>query len=194
MTERPEDAEKTRTPYGTQRQVGSGLYSVSAYVRLLPVILSHTSHYIDVFALPILLIYRSATAVTRPPYLSSRTPTPSSTSSPPAISKQAMKSPSPSSTHPCMKASLLRTLDAAVGLSWRGVGGSLVPVRGVSKRVRVPRRKDRRWMGRRLMMRRGGWTRKRWVVRTLKRRGAVGRVQRKLYLESIILRFTAKFL
>jgi mitochondrial import receptor subunit TOM20 len=32
-TDRPEDVEKTRTPYGTSRQVGSGLYIVSSYVR-----------------------------------------------------------------------------------------------------------------------------------------------------------------
>jgi len=30
-TERPENVEKTRTPYGTSRQIGSGLYLVSAY-------------------------------------------------------------------------------------------------------------------------------------------------------------------
>ncbi len=29
---RPEDQERTRTPYGTSRQIGSGLYVVSAYV------------------------------------------------------------------------------------------------------------------------------------------------------------------
>jgi import receptor subunit TOM20 len=31
-TVRPEDAEKTRTPYGTQRQVGAGFYAVSSYL------------------------------------------------------------------------------------------------------------------------------------------------------------------
>jgi len=31
-TERPEDQERTRTPYGTSRQVGSGIYLVSAYI------------------------------------------------------------------------------------------------------------------------------------------------------------------
>ncbi|KAH8106022.1 MAS20-domain-containing protein [Cristinia sonorae] len=32
-TDRPEDQERTRTPYGTSRQIGSGLYPVSAYLR-----------------------------------------------------------------------------------------------------------------------------------------------------------------
>ncbi|TCD70436.1 hypothetical protein EIP91_003517 [Steccherinum ochraceum] len=32
-TERPEDQERTRTPYGTSKQVGSGFYPVSAYLR-----------------------------------------------------------------------------------------------------------------------------------------------------------------
>lgn len=32
--ERPEDQERTRTPYGTSRQIGSGFYVVSSYVRL----------------------------------------------------------------------------------------------------------------------------------------------------------------
>lgn len=31
-TARPEDVEKTRTPYGTQRQIGSALYTVSSYL------------------------------------------------------------------------------------------------------------------------------------------------------------------
>ncbi|KZT72532.1 MAS20-domain-containing protein [Daedalea quercina L-15889] len=31
-TKRPEEQERTRTPYGTSRQVGSGLYAVSAYI------------------------------------------------------------------------------------------------------------------------------------------------------------------
>ncbi|PPR02662.1 hypothetical protein CVT24_002145 [Panaeolus cyanescens] len=31
-TQRPEDVEKTRTPYGTQRQIGSALYTVSSYL------------------------------------------------------------------------------------------------------------------------------------------------------------------
>lgn len=31
-TERPENVEKTRTPYGTSRQIGSGLYFVSSYI------------------------------------------------------------------------------------------------------------------------------------------------------------------
>ncbi|CCM05579.1 uncharacterized protein FIBRA_07806 [Fibroporia radiculosa] len=31
-TERPEDQEHTRTPYGTSRQIGSGLYLVSSYI------------------------------------------------------------------------------------------------------------------------------------------------------------------
>ncbi|KAI0751552.1 MAS20-domain-containing protein [Daedaleopsis nitida] len=32
LTERPEDQERTRTPHGTARQVGSGLYLVSSYL------------------------------------------------------------------------------------------------------------------------------------------------------------------
>lgn len=32
--ERPEDQEKTRTPYGTSKQIGTGMYLVSAYVSL----------------------------------------------------------------------------------------------------------------------------------------------------------------
>ncbi|KAJ3488799.1 hypothetical protein NLI96_g2584 [Meripilus lineatus] len=31
-SERPEDQERTRTPYGTSRQVGSGFYAVSSYI------------------------------------------------------------------------------------------------------------------------------------------------------------------
>ncbi|KAH7931323.1 MAS20-domain-containing protein [Leucogyrophana mollusca] len=31
-TERPEDVEKTRTPYGTSRQIGTGFYVVSSYI------------------------------------------------------------------------------------------------------------------------------------------------------------------
>lgn len=42
---RPEDVEKTRTPYGTQRQIGRGLYPVSAYVggmrSFLPIFKTH---------------------------------------------------------------------------------------------------------------------------------------------------------
>ncbi|KAI0082448.1 MAS20-domain-containing protein, partial [Panus rudis PR-1116 ss-1] len=32
MSDRPEDQERTRTPYGTSRQIGSGLYFVSSYI------------------------------------------------------------------------------------------------------------------------------------------------------------------
>ncbi|THH31317.1 hypothetical protein EUX98_g2883 [Antrodiella citrinella] len=32
-TDRPEDQERTRTPYGTSRQVGSGFYAVSSYLQ-----------------------------------------------------------------------------------------------------------------------------------------------------------------
>jgi len=31
-TDRPEDVEKSRTPYGTQRQVGSAIYTLSSYL------------------------------------------------------------------------------------------------------------------------------------------------------------------
>lgn len=34
-SERPENIEKTRTPYGTSKQVGSGLYLVSSYVSMI---------------------------------------------------------------------------------------------------------------------------------------------------------------
>jgi hypothetical protein len=36
--ERPEDQERTRTPFGTSRQIGSGFYLVSSYVRIRPLV------------------------------------------------------------------------------------------------------------------------------------------------------------
>ena len=85
-TARPEDVERTRTPYGTQKQVGAGFYFLSSYVSIS----THLIYEVDIDAAP--LVYSSPIRAIHPlgrPSIAH----PNCISSPLALSRQETRSP-----------------------------------------------------------------------------------------------------
>lgn len=150
-TDRPEDQERSRTPYGTSRQIGSGLFPVSSYVSLLKMNLAiYTDSSVS---------HSFATRVHPPPaHLSAMVP-PSCTSSPLPHSKKATRSLSLMSTPPNTSMKRPKKPDGVVAWSLHADGSSNVNASGVWRSCR-PRRlrqswswewggMNRRWRGRR---------------------------------------------